>query len=173
MTYQPLIVVNILSQIVASVDTALFPTLGRHIRYEHGRDIQIMNKIQRLRSASSTKDTVYPLFAVFQDFPEQTGQGYELVVKFPKIAILTSTVENSDTDDRYPLTFVPILYPIWVEFLNQLAKHPNVVGNDPRAFTSVIWERPGSKPMGTMNDWVDTLEFQNLQLTFQRTQKCS
>lgn len=172
MNKAPLYIVDIIGEVVQAADAVLFPTLNRRILYTYGRSIQILTKLQILNSGQSTKNSKFPLFALFQDFPENMGVTYTEMITFPKIIIAMLTTFTDDPPTRYGKTFKPVLYPIWQEFLRQLALHPNIVGNDPAAFPHIKWDRPGTQPEGdktkgsNFNEYVDAIEIQNLQLTF-------
>lgn len=168
MSKAPLYVVDIIGEVVAATDAVLFPTLNRHINYLYGRSTQILTELQKMAGAASTKGLRYPLVALFEDFPQQTGNsGYYAEIKVPKISIAMLTDFNDSPEKRYPKTFKPVLYPICFEFLRQLTRHKNIVGNDPAAFSKYLWERPGTQPEGgNLNDYLDAIELQNLQLTF-------
>jgi hypothetical protein len=171
MTAAPLFIVDIIGEVVA----ATAAKLARPILYEYGRSIQILTKLQLLNDSKTTKGTKYPLFALFQDFPEDNSgnSGYYCTVRFPKISIATLTQSTDPPIKRYAATFKPILYPIYGEFLKQLMIHENIVGNDPGAIPHVKWDRPGTQPEGAnLNDYVDAIEIQNLQLTFKQIKKC-
>jgi hypothetical protein len=181
MAAPPLFIVDIIGEVVAAVDAVLYATLNKHILYEYGRSIQILQKLQSLNDGitSTTKGSKYPLFALFQDFPEDSagGSGYYCTVRFPKISIATLTNSTDPPPIRYTQTFKPILYPIYEEFLRQLVRHKNIVGNDPAAISHIKWDRPGTQPEGdkmgsNFNDYVDAIEIQNLQLTFKQIKKC-
>lgn len=181
MNKAPLFIVDIIGEVVAAADAVLFPTLNKHILYTYGRSIQILTKLQQLNqgTTSATKGSRFPMVALFQDFPENMGVQYPESVTFPKISIAMLTAFTDDPPTRYGKTFKPILYPILQEFMRQLSRHPNIVGNDPNAFQYIKWDRPGTQPAGdgtkgaNFNEYVDAIEIQNLQLTFQRIQKCS
>lgn len=168
MSEAPLYIVDIIGEVVAAVDAVLFPTLGKHIDYLYGRPTQILTQLQKMAGGTTTKGLRYPLIALFMDFPEQSGgSAYYAEVKFPKISFATLTDFNDTPEQRYPKTFKKTLYPMYMEFLRQLARHPNIVGNDPGAFAKIKWDRPGTQPEGgNLNDYLDAVEFNNLQLTF-------
>lgn len=177
----PIFVVDVIGDVVKAVDTKLFDTLNKHILYEYGRSIQILTQLQKLNQSATPaqKNTKYPLFALFQDFPEQNGgSGYYATVKFPKIVIATLTQSTDPVPKRYEQTFKPTLYPIYQEFLRQLVRHPNIVGNDPGAIPHIKWDRPGTQPEGdktkasNFNDYVDAIEIQGLELTFKQIKTC-
>ena len=167
----PLYIVDIIGEVVAATATKL----GRPILYQYGRSIQILTELQKLNDSTTGKGTKYPLFALFQDFPEDNSgsSGYYCTVRFPRVSIATWTQSTDTPVKRYAQTFKPILYPIYEEFLRQLMKHKNIVGNDPGAIPHVKWDRPGTQPEGgNLNDYVDAIEIQNLQLNFKQIKTC-
>lgn len=176
MTAAPLYIVDIMREVVTAADAVLFPTLGRHLFYTHGRGVQVQAKLQQLNDAiqPSTRASRWPLVALFQDFRQDMGAGYYANTRLPSLVIATLTDSTDETPDRYLKTFKPVLYPIYQELLRQLARHPNVVGGDPGAFVHSLWERPGNPPKGNvLNEYVDALEIEGLQLTIKQIKKCS
>lgn len=174
----PLYIVDIIGEVVAATDAALYASLGKHILYEYGRSIQILRQLQKLNESITQKENKYPLFALFQPFPEDDS-AYYATVKFPKISIAALTQNTDSVATRYTKTFKPLLYPIYQEFLRQLCKHKNIVASDPGAILHKHWDVPGSdqtteQVKGTnFNDIVDAIIIQDLQLTFKQVKKCS
>jgi len=174
----PLYIVDIIGEVVAATDAALYASLNKHILYEYGRSIQILQQLVKLNQSITQKDNKYPLFALFQPFPEDSGGGYYTTVKFPKISIAALTQNVDPVATRYNKTFKPLLYPIYQEFLRQLCRHKNIVANDPGAIPHKHWDVPGSdqtteQVKGTnFNDIVDAIIIQDLQLTFKQVKKC-
>lgn len=179
MKTDPVYIVDVMKQVVEATDTKLFPTMQHHIHYEPGRSIQILQKLQQLNSSVTLKGKKYPLFALFLDIEENFGaNGYYCDAKFPKISIATLTDKEDDVMTRYQKNFKPILYPVFFEFLRQLARHKNVVGNDPGAFIFKKWDRPNTLPAAdktlssTFNDYLDSIDIAGLQVTFKQVQPC-
>lgn len=174
----PLFIVDIIGEVVKAADAVLYPTLNKHILYEYGRSIQILRQLQILNQSITQKENKYPLFALFQPFPEDSGGGYYANVKFPKISIAMLTQSTDPVATRYDKTFKPVLYPIYQEFLRQLCRHKNIVASDPGAIPHKHWDAPGSDPASdqvkgaNFNDIVDAIIIQDLQLTFKQVKKC-
>lgn len=176
----PLFIVDIIGEVVAATDAKLFPTLGKHILYQYGRSIQILRKLVTLNEAikGDTKGSKYPLFALFQPFPEDSNTAYYCTVRFPLISIATLTTDTDFAPARYTNNMKPILYPIWEEFKRQLCRHPNIVANDPGALSFIKEDYPGTEPISdkakkvSMNDYIDAIEVTNLILTFKQVNKC-
>lgn len=179
MTPGPLYIVDIMKDIVTATNAKTFPLLGKNIVYEHGRSIQILNKLLALNGGVATRQK-YPLFALFQDFPESMGgNAYYATVKFPKMIIGTLSNATDDNQARYDKNFKPILYPIYWEFLKQIPLNGNIVINDPGAIPHTKWDRPGTtravddpKLANNFNDFLDTIEIENMVLTFKQINSC-
>lgn len=169
----PLFVVDIIGEIVAAADAVLFPSLGKHINYEYGRSVQILAELQKLTQSTTLKNAKFPLFALFQDFPETIGSnGYYTTVTFPKITIATTTVSTDPPKVRYNKNFRTLLYPVYLEFLRQIPRHRNVVGNIVE-FPGRKWDRPGHQlEGGNLNEYLDGIEIEGMQLTFKTVFNC-
>jgi len=174
MIQQPPLIVDVFQELVQRTSQVIYndPAV---IDFQPGRSAQILTEVQKITNAikADTRNRRYPLFALFYDFPQDKGGTYPTSVTLPKISIATLTNINDPVLARYPKTFKPILYPIYYEFLRQLTRHRNIVGNDPAAFPHKLWERPGNQPEGqNLNDYLDALEIMNLQLTFKTVNTC-
>lgn len=173
MPQPPLFIVDIIGEVIQAVDTVIFPILGKHINYEYGSSLQIQTELQKLNGSVTLKSTKYPLMAVFQGFPESIATGGYMPVTFPAITIATLTTSTDSTKKRYDKIFRTTLYPIYQEFLRQLPRHRNVVGNCADIFGGKKVDYPGSLPVDkAMNEYVDAIEIQGLQITFKYVQNC-
>lgn len=169
----PVYIVEIIGQVAQRVSDALLPTLAKPIFYTYGRPTQITTTLQEL-TQSIPQTAKYPLIALFQDFPETRGNqnGYYANVTFPKIVIATLSDKSKKNQARYDDNFKPTLYPIYQEFMKQLARHSEIIIQDPNDIPHVKWDRPGTLPAAEgFNDFIDAIEITNLQLTFK--QNCS
>jgi len=172
MSLAPVYIVDIIGEVVAAADAVLYPTLGKHLNYLYGRDIQTLQTLQELTNSVASKDKKYPLVYLAMDFPEDRGNGYYADVTFPQLFIATSTGSTDKPDKRYAQTFKPVLYPIYYEILRQLAKHKSIVQQDPDSIIHRKYDRPGTQPAGkNFNDYLDGIDIERMQLTF--NQFCS
>lgn len=176
-----IVIVDEIQAIVTAVDSVIFPSLmvgsklyNKHINFQPGSSFQIIQQLIETGGNPAAKGTKYPLIALFQPFPEDMGKGsYKVSVTIPKIVIACLTNNTDDVFKRYGQTFKPILYPIYDEFLNQLALYPKIVGNDKDLFKHTKLDVPGSPPPADtakqkFNDYLDAIHILNLQLTFQQ-----
>jgi hypothetical protein len=162
----PVLIVDIFKDIVSKVDTALYPTLGKHIFYQYGSSLQILDKLVQMNNGIASKGQRFPLVALFQPFSEGHGtDGYYTDLSIPKIVIATLTNGSDNVSTRYDLTFKPLLYPIYYELLNQIALSNWVVDQDPKMIEHTKVDNPGSPPpKGTsFDEFVDAIEIYNLK----------
>lgn len=176
----PVYIVDIIGEAVAATDAALFAdnasnavkTAGRHINYLYGRGDQILTKLLGKDSSPTLKNFKYPLIALIQDFGEERGgTGYYAAVRLPSILICTSTNSTDDVPKRYNQTFKPILYPIYYELLNQLARNTNIVApNGAEGIVHTKFDRPGipPDPKSQFTDFLDIMELQGLSLVIKQ-----
>lgn len=158
----PVIVVDIMQQVCNKIP----------VNFMHDSPEAIESELIEMTKAQAYDSTIkkYPVIILFHDFPEDYGGDYGSVI-IPKMIIATITDNKFKAEKRYNETFRTILYPLYQSFLFNMAKHPNVVLNDPDNLTHRKWDRLywGTKPAGTgLNDYVDAIEIQNLKLTTQQ-----
>jgi hypothetical protein len=133
------------------------------VKYTYGRQIQILDYLQKMNVEGTTK---YPLVALYMDFPEKRDTGYYCIVTIPKILIACMTTSTDPPKVRYDVTFKPILYPIYYLFLRYLSEHLSVVENDVDELPHTKYDRPGTMPTGVgQNEYIDAIEINNLTLT--------
>jgi hypothetical protein len=165
-----IVIVDIFDDCIREVEK----TLRKSINYVYGRQSQIIQKLQEMNDSINYKDAKYPLFAVYMDFPEKRGNGYYANLMLPKLIIATLTVPTNYPSIRYSENFKPVLYPIYYEFLHQLARHPFIVEQDENDIPHTKWDRVGTLPIGTdTNDYVDAIEVNNLSLTISQNKLCT
>lgn len=128
---KPVYLVDIFQEIVNKVSVKLLPKLqaipnttitGVHYLYGHYNEIQ-----RRLVDKSNSKTERYdryPLIVLFQDFVIRKGisnLGFygEANLQF---IILYHTEKDAYSEDRMEDVFKPLLYPIYHEFLYQIAR---------------------------------------------------
>jgi len=161
----PILIVDMFANIVSDVDKALFPTLGTHVQFHYGSSIQILQKLVKLNEGITTKNR-FPLIALFQPFDEVIGTGFQIQLNIKKLVIATLTNSTDEVPKRYQKTFVPILYPIYYELLNQIIMSKQFLTTSPGFISHTKNDDPGSPPPkgSTFNEFVDAIELYNLKL---------
>jgi hypothetical protein len=169
---QPVFVVDEIETVVKAVDAVLFATLQKHIIYLYGHPLEIVNRLQKLTNSPQSKDKKYPLVALFTDFRVNREQRFDMYgTTSLNIIIATLTQPDYYSEDRMAKNFKPILYPIYVELLNQLAKSKAFFWYNPDeiAHTEIdrlYWGKEGlyGKTGNIFNDFIDAIEIQNLSI---------
>lgn len=173
----PLIVPQEIGKAVAAANIKIQSVLGRPINYEFGPTDDIIKLLQFNKGAVPVVAN-YPLVAMFcnpMDVMIKKGGGYDMVATIKKIVIATVTNLPDLPTTRINATFVPILYPIYFELLNQIAQLPTVVVQDPNAIVhsrqDIYGKVQASQPDG-ISDYLDIIEITNMQLTFNQLKSC-
>lgn len=161
--------IDVIRQVVEAVDAVLYPTLGRHVKYFPGTRKLISEAIQRATTSPDAETKAkYPMVALVYPFDMNHGDasGYYAQAMIPKIVIADLSNITDPTDKRYDNRYRPTLYPIYEEFLRQLTRHANIVGNDPNGFQHTQRDLPGDGDMKSgVQDVLDSIVLLNLRLT--------
>ena len=178
MTYP---IVDIIKEVVAKVNDKLLPQLQTFdqniqvIHFEHGHPKEIIETLVQMDQSPEDRYKKYPLVMLFQDFGEDFSDkpGSYLVNATLQIVIAFHTDKDLKAAERYSNTFKPVLYPIYDELKNQINAHKLIVSQSAkqikhRKFDRLYWGREGlyGTSAGILNDYIDAIEVQNLQLTF-------
>lgn len=172
----PIYVVDIIGEVVSAADAALradatswLATNDKHITYKYGDREEIITRMQQLTNATYPK---YPFIGLVMPFQESRGAsvGYYENVTFKEIIIATVSNKTDDFPARYTKWFKPVLYPIYYEFLNQLARHKNNPGSaEVDTIPHTKQDVPNIVPTDSkLNDYVDAIVITNLQVRFKQ-----
>jgi hypothetical protein len=132
MSQQPVYIVDIIGSAVAATSTKILAQLqvANHtitgVHYLFGHAVEIKARLQELSEGTTSKFDKYPIIALFQDFVEVIKPNN--IIKCKLQLIIGYHSENyKHYEDRYSEVFKPILYPVYYEFLKQLAYTKGVV----------------------------------------------
>jgi len=167
----PVYVIDIMQEVVAATGAKL----GIVINFQPGRSLQIVKSLSNDDNSVNYKGGKYPLFALFVPFKEDfTRSEFYADVTFDKIVIATLAEQNTTVLERYVIgqNFKTILYPIYIEFLNQLAVHPNISESDPDTISHYKMDNPGVQESPETNDFIDCIEITGLSFTLIQTKTC-
>jgi len=139
--------------------------------YLYGHRLDIANRLLQKDNDKVYKYQKYPLIALIMDFPEQIDQGMSKYTLH--IVILHSTDPNYTTDDRYTWVFKPILYPLYLKFMEYLRKvgkytwmgdmqYPPHTKID-RPFWGTVYDQGNAAYI--FNDRLDAIELSDLKLS--------
>lgn len=161
---------DIFSEVVARVKTAL----ARDVFFDFGHHGDVTKKLIQKNGATETATrTKYPLIWMVTDFEEKLSKDPAYYVELPalRFIIATGTDPNYTMEQRRDTTFLPVLYPIYMEFLNQLSK-TKVLGF-PKSqdllhskFDRSYWggQTEGDGGANAFNDHIDAIEIRGLSL---------
>lgn len=167
-------IIDILRDDVALVSAALMPQFNdlnrgiQQISYLHGPIKEINNKLTAATKDPSQKVLKYPLVILFQPFEEGRGtdNGVDTTDNI-RIIIVTETLPEIFTEERYAVNFVPILRPIYDELLNQLALDERVMAANVSLIQHTKVEWPfwdDGNDKNPFNDRLDIIEIKGLKL---------
>lgn len=173
------ILVNIIGDAVAKVSANLTPQLTAYdstiigVNYLYGPPKQIIKTLQGW-NGTTLANAKYPIVALFQPFEENKGAETGLdAIENVRIIIGRQSDPSWLTDYRYQVNFIPVLYAIYDELMNQLYFDPRVSsvrGQIKHTKTDwPFWDNgQDNNPFG---DWLDVIEIKNLKLNI-RSKNC-
>lgn len=160
------VIIDLFRTITAKVKTDLaLPVLN----YLHGHPREITQVLAELSKNPTASATKYPLIALFQDFEEnRNGDFIELKLQMI-IAVLTDN--KLTAPERYDVSFKPIIYPIYDELLNQIARSTYFAEATIKQIQHIkvdrlFWGRSGlyGSEKNIFNDYIDCIELKELKL---------
>lgn len=175
---KPVYIVDIFGSVVEAVSAAMLPTLQAYdsaitgVHYLHGHPVEIIETLTQRDKSDTWRYKKYPLVALFQDFPEshngQIGIDNEATLH---IVIAYSSIATYKSPERYAKKFKPVLYPIYLELMNQIvlsAKFLNYgVSTIPHIkIDRLFWGKEGlyGNTGNVFNDMLDCIEIRDLKL---------
>lgn len=161
-----MIVVNLFKEIAQRTADKL----EMHVNFMHGHHSEITQVLTDLTQDIDASAGKYPLIALFQDFEEKKGN-YFIELPAIQIIIATLTDKNYLAAERYDKTFIPVLYPIYNEFIRQIAistyfKESSVNKIAHTKIDRLFWGKNGlyGNTGNVFNDFIDAIEIKNLNL---------
>ena len=171
---QPVYIVDIIGEVVARTEAAVLAELQladstiTGINYQYGGYKEITDTLTQMTKANAPK---YPLFYLYMPFEEDKGSDVGLDQTSPlRIIIGMWSEPNPKANERYLQNFKKILYPVYLEFLNQLNLDSRFLTQSaeliPHRKTDWPYWGGDNPPEGAnpFNDWVDVIEIKNLRL---------
>lgn len=122
--YQPQNIPQIFSDIVSNVADEM----GYPIQFLHGTWQSIRARIVEQGTGTIIKDNRFPLICLVQVFEEKFKADSEYSDVSLTLLICTDSDKNWFSEDRYTNNYLPTLYPIYTELLNQIMQSRFFVG---------------------------------------------
>jgi hypothetical protein len=159
--------------IIGATVQAAATKLGYPLYYQWGHYADVL-RIMTAKDKSITQDgTKYPLVWLRTDFIENVmSYGGYASVNF-QLFIIKDSLANYTVDERRDNTFLPVLYPIYNELINQITKgvpyfgRPYLMQLQHQKIDHAYWGKQDNNGNGVanlFNDVCDVIEIKNLKL---------
>lgn len=165
MIIKPLHIEEEIEQVVARTAIAY----GSAIQYMYGHPLEIVDRLKDMTN-SPKQPAKFPLVCLFTDIPiMDAGLGYYGKVKL-HIIICTLTEPSYFSPERKQKSFLPVLYPIYNNFMDQLYKHRGFAfANRYIPHTHIdryYWGKEGlyGNTSNIFNDYLDAIEIKELEI---------
>jgi len=159
----PLNIPSIIGQVVTNTATAM----GIPIQYKHGTWQHIRERITTENGGYSPNQR-FPLVCLVQVFEEKFKADSEYSEASLTLLICNNSQPTWYSEDRYTNNYLPTLYPIYAELMEQLNQTPEIVGYKTRYFehTKVDDLHLPENNANKLPECLDGLWIQDLKLTF-------
>jgi len=120
-----IVIVDIFREICRRVQMELAETTEiKSVNYIFG-DSSYINKILEKMSKSGFYEKLkFPLIGLYHPFEESEGESKEYSTRVPLSFILaTNTISDYDNEKRMEESFIPVLYPLYKSFINQVSRY--------------------------------------------------
>jgi len=186
MTTQPVYIVDIVEAIVAKVranvlakiianETAVLGQSGiTTINYQYGHFRELLETLAQWDANVTLRAQKYPLVYLVTDFKEKRGRQAGVYADTNlRVIVCHQTDPTYKSTDRKAKVFAPVLYPIYLELIEQFAKSDMTMAGSADLVLHDKTDRYywGTSTMGgnvatSLNDYVDAIEIENLQAKF-------
>lgn len=173
MTEEALFIVDVIGAVAASAGAIVLPKLQVYdpsitgVYYEYGHTKEILQTLYQ-KETPEFQDTKYPLIALLQDFTEDRGTQPGIYCETDLTLLFCFHSDPAyKSKERYEKTFKPVLYPIYLEFIEQL-KVAGIAMFETQEVPHKKTDHPfygadGAKK-NAGNDFLDVIELSELKL---------
>ncbi len=136
-----------------------------------GTLLHIVARLEEMSSDPGVKDNRFPLIGFVHDFKTTYFKNNPIPEVTVRIFIANLTAQDRRTEDRMTVNFMPILYPLFSEFISQI-KASNYFMKDygseieMEIFDRMHWGKEGiyGPEKYEINEFIDGIEIQNMRL---------
>lgn len=145
--------------------------------FDYGYKNEVTRNLTHKDAGITTKDKKYPLIWLVMAFKERYVDDKDYYCELPDISIIIATITRNDSTSaqRIEANFVPRLYPIYTELLNQIAASGYFTVLSPESIPHEKIDRPywggEEETARTMtgsanlfNDFIDAIQIRGLNL---------
>lgn len=163
---------DLISEVVDNTAAAL----GSPVYYDFGHYAVVENNLVEKDGAPTLKDKKYPLIWLVMDFEEQIGGSTNYADVALHFIIAMGTSDTYSMQDRRDISFLPVLYPIYGELLNQFGRSaafgmPSIIKIQHTKIDRPYWGIQSGSGNGLKNmfsDYIDAIELRNVKLSVKR-----
>jgi hypothetical protein len=127
-TYLPQDVPSIIGDIVEQLSVNLEAELAHKVAYKHGTWKSIQGRIVDESTGTIIKDATFPLICLIQVFEEK----FDADSTYSELTLTLLFCNISEpawySEDRYANNYLPVLYPMYAEFMQLINESPYFVG---------------------------------------------
>jgi hypothetical protein len=127
-TYLPQDVPSIIGNIVEQLSVNLEAELAHKVAYKHGTWKSIQGRIVDESTGTIIKDATFPLICLIQVFEEK----FDADSAYSELTLTLLFCNISEpawySEDRYANNYLPVLYPMYAEFMQLINESPYFVG---------------------------------------------
>lgn len=162
------IVWQLVRDVVAKTNTAVIAELQRfdpliaQVNFQPGTIMEINETLQQMTGGTQAYQR-YPLFGMLLSFDENKGQtiGQDCTVDC-RFIIARRSNSTDKVPERYDKNFIPVLYPVYLEVLNQFYLDPRfdtqTPDNIPHIKTDFPYFDTGETDKDPLSDTVDAIQ---------------
>jgi len=117
----PISVPSVFTTIVDTVSDNISEQIGASVKFKHGTWDHVISRLIAESKATSSKNERYPLIILIHNFEEVISDDYLGIDVSLDFCICTQSQTGLLSDERYSQSYLPILYPIYAEFMQVVA----------------------------------------------------
>ena len=146
------------------------------VNYLYGPIFEIIDKLAVMSKSTELSGKKYPFVAIVTDITETKGERADMVsrISLPSVIFACLTDNKMIAEDRYEVSFKPILQPLYEEWMRQLSKCYELSTDDElltkHTKTDRLWW--GKSQLWTARqvavDNIDAIEVNNLEFWMRR-----
>jgi hypothetical protein len=161
---------DLVGEVVAKTAMAL----QKEVYYDWGHYSEVVKNLDE-KDKSITNKAKYPLIWLVLDTDEQMGRPSGVYAELSlQFIIATDTSANYTMQERRDNSFLPVLYPIYSELLNQFSRSSDF--GMPARIEHTKTDRPywgvqggiGNGSANLFNDFIDAIQLKNFKVNVKR-----
>lgn len=170
----PLSIPALIGEVVTAVRTAKLATLQEYdstiqtIGYMHGNLKEVTTRLQEMSNNTAQRFSQYPLFILIEDITVDRRNTKFWGIPNMTVIIANHTKKDYNSTQRETINFVPILRPLYQEFLYQMYYHTAFSIQSERLIPHNMTERKywgaDDNTVNVLGKYIDAIEISSLQV---------